>query len=107
MILTEMIHDVRIIPLDGRPHLSQRRPTMVRGIRVAAGKATRSLSRPQTSARKIRSEASPARSMRLTERFTRNSDEMIKYTFTVERRDNVDPTLVRRGSLEYKLKGRS
>jgi hypothetical protein len=37
-ILVEMIHDVRIIPLDGRPHLNSRLRQWM-GTRVAAGRA--------------------------------------------------------------------
>ena len=51
VILQEMIHETRIIPLDGRPHVAG---TCANGsaIRVAAGKTTRSSSRPPTSANK-------------------------------------------------------
>ena len=54
MILTEMIHDVRIIPLDNRSQA----PSQVRqwvGLRVAAGKATRWWSRRRISTARIRS----------------------------------------------------
>ena len=47
VILNEMVHDARIIPLDGRPHL----PESVRqgwATRAGAGKATPSSSRPRT-----------------------------------------------------------
>ena len=34
-----MIHDTRIIPLDGRPHLGVEHPALSWGIRAGAGKA--------------------------------------------------------------------
>ena len=50
VILNEMVHDARIVPLDGRPHLPH--PICVSGwaTRAAAGRATRSSSRRRTSA---------------------------------------------------------
>ena len=59
MILTEMIHDVRIIPLDGRPQ-PPRGCGSGSGSRAAAGKATRWWSRRRTSTARTRSRA-PAR----------------------------------------------
>ena len=51
VIHTEMVHDARIIPLDGRPHF-RRRIANGWAIRAAAGKATRSSSRRRTSGAK-------------------------------------------------------
>ena len=48
IISYEMIHDTRVVPLDGRPHLNQKiRHTWATP--AATGKATRSLSRRRTS----------------------------------------------------------
>ena len=58
MILTEMIHDVRVIPLDGRPRPTDR---SVSGwaCRAGAGRATPSSSRRPTSTGRIRSGDQP------------------------------------------------
>jgi hypothetical protein len=83
MILTEMIHDVRIIPLDNRPHLPK---DIQQWFGSSRGRwegdtlvvETRNFSEKNP----FRGLASP--SLRVTERFTRVSDDMIKYTFTIE-----------------------
>jgi hypothetical protein len=83
MILTEMIHDVRIIPLDGRPHLPKGVQQWFGDSRGRWEGDTLVVETTNFSEKNpFRGLASP--SMRLTERFTRISDEMIKYTFTVE-----------------------
>ena len=82
-ILTEMIHDVRIIPLDGRPHLPKGVQQWFGDSRGRWEGDTLVVETTNFSEKNpFRGLASP--SMRLTERFTRVSDEMIKYTFTVE-----------------------
>ena len=48
VILAEMIHDARIIPIDGRPHLP-RRSVNCWAIQSGGGKATPSSSKPRTS----------------------------------------------------------
>ena len=60
MILVEMIHDVRIIPLDGRPHAAAERPPVDGKLRAATGKATRWSSRRRISTARSRSR-DPAR----------------------------------------------
>jgi hypothetical protein len=82
MVLNEMIHDARIIPLDGRAHLPD-------DVRQWLGSSrgywegdtlvveTRNLT-DQTSFR------GASENMHLTERFTRVSDEILLYEFTVD-----------------------
>jgi len=83
MILTEMIHDVRMIPLDGRPHLPKGVQQWFGDSRGRWEGDTLVVETTNFSEKNpFRGLASP--SMRLIERFTRVSDEMIKYTFTVE-----------------------
>jgi hypothetical protein len=86
MILTEMIHDVRIIPLDGRPQPDAR-------VRQWMG-----LSRGRWEGETLIVETTnfngknPFRgsdeNLRVTERFTRVADDTIEYTFTID-----DPTM--------------
>ena len=85
MILTEMIHDARIIPLDNRSQASQ-------GVRQWTG-----LSRGRWEGNTLVVETTnfngknpfrgASESMKITERFTRIADDAIDYKFTVE-----DPT---------------
>ena len=86
MILTEMIHDARIIPLDNRPQPPRRRAAVGRHSRAAAGKATRWSSRRRTSTARTPFRGA-SENMKVTERFTRIADDTIDYKFTVE-----DPT---------------
>jgi hypothetical protein len=86
MILTEMIHDVRIIPLDGRPQPDAR-------VRQWMG-----LSRGRWEGETLVVETTnfngknPFRgsdeNLRVTERFTRLADDTIEYKFTID-----DPTM--------------
>jgi hypothetical protein len=85
MILTEMIHDARIIPLDNRSQASQ-------GVRQWTG-----LSRGRWEGNTLVIETTnfngknpfrgASENLKVTERFTRIADDMIDYKFTVE-----DPT---------------
>jgi hypothetical protein len=82
MILTEMIHDVRIIPLDNRPQPPQ-------GVRQWTG-----LSRGRWEGNTLVVETTnfngknafrgASENMKVTERFTRVADDMIDYRFTIE-----------------------
>ena len=83
-ILTEMVHDARIVPMDGRPRLSVRQWTGdSRGrwegdtLVVETTNFKRETSLPGSSA-----------NMRLTERFTRTDADTLLYEFTVD-----DPTI--------------
>ncbi len=82
MILTEMLHDVRIIPLDGRPHL----PPNVRqwtGSYRGHWEGQTLVVETTNLTDKFAFQGS-SENMRLTERFTRVDDETIRYQFTVE-----------------------
>ena len=91
-ILVEMIHDVRIIPLDGRPHLGQ-------SLRLWMGDS-RGRWEGDTLVVETTNFSDKTRAhgffegqehMRLVERFTRVSPDVIDYAFTVE-----DPTTLAR-----------
>jgi hypothetical protein len=82
MILVEMIHDVRIIPLDGRPHL----PENVRqwtGSYVGHWDGETLVVESTNFTDKTAFQES-SENMRLTERFTRVADDEIRYQFTVD-----------------------
>ena len=91
-ILVEMIHDVRIIPLDGRPHLGQ-------SLRLWMGDSRGRLEgdtlvvETTNFSDKTRAHGffEGQEHMRLVERFTRVSPDVIDYAFTVE-----DPTTLAR-----------
>ena len=82
MILTEMIHDARIIPLDNRPQAAQ-------GVRQWVG-----VSRGRWEGNTLVVETmnfngknafrGASENLKVTERFTRVADDMIDYKFTVE-----------------------
>ena len=82
MILVEMLHDVRIVPLDGRPHL----PSNVRqwtgshrGRWEGETLVVESTNFTEKTAFQGASE-----NMRLTERFTRTDENTIRYEFKVD-----------------------
>ena len=82
MILVEMIHDVRIIPLDGRPHVSQ-------NIRQWMGDARGhwegdTLVVETTNFNGKNPLRGSSENMRVAERFTRVDADTISYRFTVE-----------------------
>jgi hypothetical protein len=85
VILNEMIHDARLIPLDGRPHASQ-------DIRQWMGDSRghwdgNTLVVDTTNFNSEYSFRGSDANLHLTERFTRLSPDMIQYEFTVD-----DPT---------------
>ena len=82
MILVEMIHDVRIIPLDGRPHL----PENVRqwmGSYVGHWEGETLVVETTNFNGKNPFQGS-SENMRLTERFTRLNEDTIRYQFTID-----------------------
>jgi hypothetical protein len=82
MILVEMIHDVRIIPLDGRPHLPQNvRQWMGSYVGHWEGQT---LVVETTNFNGKNPFQGSSENMRLTERFTRMSDDTIRYQFTID-----------------------
>jgi hypothetical protein len=82
MILTEMIHDVRIIPLDGRPAP----PSTVRQwVGVSRGRwEGNTLVVETTNFNGKNPFRGASENLKVTERFTRTADDTINYTFTVE-----------------------
>ncbi len=84
-ILIEMIHDVRIIPLDGRPHAS---PPIRQWLGDSRGRwEGHTLVVITTNYTNKTSFRGSSENLRLTERFTRVDAETINYEFTVD-----DPT---------------
>jgi hypothetical protein len=82
MILTEMIHDVRVIPLDGRPQP----PSNIRQwMGISRGRwEGETLVVETTNFNGKNPLRGSSENMRVTERFTRVADEAIQYRFTVE-----------------------
>ena len=82
VILNEMVHDARIVPLDGRPHGTF--PNNGWAIRVDTGRPTLVV---DTVNLRVPFRGSDD-NLHLTERFTRTSADTIEYRFTVD-----DPTV--------------
>jgi hypothetical protein len=82
MILTEMIHDVRIIPLDGRP-APHRNVRQWMGVSRGRWEGNTLVVETTNFNGKNPLEGS-SENMRVTERFTRVSGDTIQYAFTVE-----------------------
>ena len=82
MILTEMIHDVRVIPLDGRP---QPHSNIRQWMGISRGRWERETLVVETTNFNGKNPLrGSSENMRVTERFTRVADEAIQYRFTVE-----------------------
>jgi hypothetical protein len=82
MILVEMLHDVRIIPLDGRPHLPP-------NVRQWTGSYRghwegQTLVVETTNLTDKFAFLGSSQDMRLTERFTRIDEDTLRYQFTVD-----------------------
>jgi hypothetical protein len=82
MILVEMIHDVRIIPLDGRPHLPQNVRQWM-GSYVGRWEGETLVVETTNFTDKTAFRGSSEK-MRLTERFTRVAEDVIRYQFTID-----------------------
>lgn len=82
MILTEMIHDARIIPLDGRPQP----PANIRQwIGLSRGKwENNTLVVETTNFNGKNPFSGSSENLRVIERFTRVADDVIQYRFTIE-----------------------
>ena len=82
MILTEMIHDVRIIPLDGRP----KPPKEIRQwIGLSSGRwENNTLVVETTNFNGKNPFSGSSENLRVIERFTRVADDVIQYRFTIE-----------------------
>jgi hypothetical protein len=82
MILTEMIHDVRVIPLDNRPAPA---PGVRQWTGVSRGRwEGNTLVVETTNFNGKNPFRGASENMKVTERFTRVSDDMIDYKFTIE-----------------------
>ena len=82
MILVEMIHDVRIVPLDGRPHLPENVRQWTGSYRGHWEGETLVVETRNFNGKTAFQGASE--NMRLTERFTRVAEDTIRYQFTVD-----------------------
>jgi hypothetical protein len=82
MILTEMIHDVRIIPLDNRP---QPASTLRQWVGVSRGRWEGNTLVVETTNFNGKNPLQGAsENMKVTERFTRVADDMIDYKYTID-----------------------
>ena len=81
-ILVEMIHEVRIVPLDGRPHLSTALPQWLGDSRGRWEGDTLVIETTGFGARTTFWGSGPA--MRLTERLTRVDAETLRYEYTID-----------------------
>ena len=98
MILVEMIHDARIIPVDGRSHVS---PQIRQWMGDARGHwEGETLVVETTNFNGKNPLRDSSENMRVIERFTRVSDDTIRYTFTIE----DESTWVRPWSAELPMK---
>ena len=82
MILVEMIHDARVIPLDGRPHLPENVRQLLGSSRGRWDGDTLVVETRNFTDRTAFGGSSEH--MRVTERFTRVDEETIRYQFTVD-----------------------
>ncbi len=81
MILTEMVHDARIIPLDGRPHLPKNITQWHGDARGHWESETLVIETTNFSAKS--SFRGSSSNLQLEERYTRIDDGLLKYEFTV------------------------
>jgi hypothetical protein len=82
LLLTEMIHDVRLIPLGGRPHLPENvRQWMGNSLGHWEGDTLVVETTNFTDKTAFRGSS---RNMKVTERFTRTDPNTISYTFTID-----------------------
>jgi hypothetical protein len=82
VIHMEMMHDTRIVPLDGRPHVS---PILRGFMGDSRGRFEGdTLVIETTNLRASRNGSGPAEQMKLIERFTRVSGDTLHYQFTVD-----------------------
>ena len=84
VILNEMIHDARVVPLDGRPHLPE---TIRQWVGSSRGRWEGNTLIVETINRKNRSFRGASQYLHLTERFTRADNNTLVYEVTLE-----DPT---------------
>jgi hypothetical protein len=82
MILVEMIHEPRIIPLDGRPHVAQNVRTLT-GNPVGRWEGETLVVETTNFTDKTAFQGA-SENMRLVERFTRTAEDTILYQFTID-----------------------
>jgi hypothetical protein len=82
MLLTEMLHDVRMVPLDGRPHLPQNIRQWTGSYRGHWEGDTLVVETANLNGKY--SLRGSSENMRLIERFTRVDEDTIRYQFTVD-----------------------
>jgi hypothetical protein len=81
VIMTEMVHDARIVPLDGRPHMPSAARPWLGDSRGRWEGDTLVVETTNFSDKNLYRGAT--HNLRLVEKFTRNSDGMLTYEFTV------------------------
>jgi hypothetical protein len=81
MIMTEMVHDARIVPLDGRPHLPSTARLWMGDSRGRWEGDTLVVETTNFSEKNLYRGATP--NLRLVERFSRTSEGILTYEFTV------------------------
>jgi hypothetical protein len=85
VIRNEMIHEARVIPLDGRPHAGSRIRTYMGDPRGHWEGATLVVESTNFSEKtNLAGSAVPTETLRLVERFTRTAADTIRYEFTVD-----------------------
>ncbi|GAB1267511.1 hypothetical protein NBRC116493_07640 [Aurantivibrio infirmus] len=88
VLMTEMIHDARIVPIDDRPHLGDELTQWSGDSRGRWDGDTLVVeTRNFTDKTQTFRSAGVASNMKLTERFTRVADDRVEYSFTID-----DPT---------------
>jgi hypothetical protein len=81
MIMTEMVHDARIVPLDGRPHLPSKSKLWMGDSRGRWEGDTLVVETTNFSEKNLYRGATE--NIKLTERFTRNANGTLTYEFTI------------------------
>jgi hypothetical protein len=82
MIMTEMVHDARVVPLDGRPHLPSSVRLWLGDSRGRWDGDTLVVDTANFSPKNLYRNAS--QNLKLTERFTRTADDVVTYEFTID-----------------------
>ncbi len=81
MLMTEMVHDARIVPLDGRPHIPSTARLWMGDSRGHWEGDTLVIETTNFSDKNLYRGATP--NMKLTEKFSRTSENILTYEFTI------------------------
>src|SRR6185295_3614358 len=81
MLMTEMVHDARIVPLDGRPHLPKSAKLWMGDSRGHWEGDTLVIETTNFSEKNLYRGATE--NVKLTEKFTRTADDVLTYEFTL------------------------